>query len=257
VPGCGFGFGLQEGQVVRGDDAGHGVVRRVVPDNLVRRGVWVEVMGDALQHLVVLVVDGGGPGQSLVDVVTDRGGGHGGLCVPAGREVVFGVGGVVGRAAAEPVEFVGELVDLGLEPGGESFGLALFLLGTLEFLLGALFLFLSAGELLLSLPQGVGGGVFGAELVAFAGQTRCDHNRLGFALQMCTVRCLGLLLEDPLDVLWSEVAYVAEHLGVEDPSVVKRYTERQMAAYEHAWKSAAASRSARGGPGRRPARAAP
>nr|WP_324611413.1 DUF4158 domain-containing protein [Streptomyces sp. NRRL F-5755] len=34
---------------------------------------------------------------------------------------------------------------------------------------------------------------------------------------------------------WSVVAYVAEHLGVEDPSVVKRYTERQMTAYEHAW----------------------
>ncbi|MFB6717087.1 MULTISPECIES: Tn3 family transposase [unclassified Streptomyces] len=67
------------------------------------------------------------------------------------------------------------------------------------------------------------------------GKRRGDHNRLGFALQMCTVRYLGLFLEDPLDVPWSVVAYVAEHLGVEDPSVVKRYTERQMTAYEHAW----------------------
>ncbi|WP_434974929.1 DUF4158 domain-containing protein [Streptosporangium saharense] len=67
------------------------------------------------------------------------------------------------------------------------------------------------------------------------GKRRGDHNRLGFALQMCTVRYLGLFLEDPLDMPWSVVAYVAEHLGVEDPSVVKRYTERQMTAYEHAW----------------------
>ncbi|MCQ4083913.1 Tn3 family transposase [Streptomyces sp. RB6PN25] len=67
------------------------------------------------------------------------------------------------------------------------------------------------------------------------GKRRGDHNRLGFALQMCTVRYLGLFLEDPLDVPWPVVAYVAEHLGVEDASCVKRYTERQMTAYEHAW----------------------
>ncbi len=64
---------------------------------------------------------------------------------------------------------------------------------------------------------------------------RGDHNRLGFALQMCTVRYLGLFLEDPLDVPWPVVEYLAEHLGVEDVSCVKRYTERQMTAYEHAW----------------------
>ncbi|MFF4139645.1 hypothetical protein ACFY1B_51785 [Streptomyces mirabilis] len=36
-------------------------------------------MGDALQHLVVTVVDGHSPGQGLVDVVTDRIGGPGGM----------------------------------------------------------------------------------------------------------------------------------------------------------------------------------
>lgn len=64
---------------------------------------------------------------------------------------------------------------------------------------------------------------------------RGEHNRLGFALQMCTVRYLGLFLEDPLDVPWPVIEYLAEHLDVEDPSRVKRYTERQMTAYEHAW----------------------
>lgn len=67
------------------------------------------------------------------------------------------------------------------------------------------------------------------------GKRRGDHNRLGFALQMCTVRYLGLFLEDPLDVPWPVVEYLAEHLGVEDASCAKRYTERLKTAYEHAW----------------------
>ncbi|MFI6744008.1 DUF4158 domain-containing protein [Nonomuraea sp. NPDC050451] len=58
---------------------------------------------------------------------------------------------------------------------------------------------------------------------------------MGFALQLCTVRYLRLFVEDPLDVPWPVVVYVAEHLGVEDTSCVKRYTERQMTAYKHAW----------------------
>lgn len=34
---------------------------------------------------------------------------------------------------------------------------------------------------------------------------------------------------------WSAVEYVASQLGITDPSAVKRYTERQMTAYEHSW----------------------
>jgi hypothetical protein len=65
---------------------------------------------------------------------------------------------------------------------------------------------------------------------------RGDHNRLGAGLQIGTVRYLGhFLTEDPLDVPWSAVEYVAGQLDVADPSVVKRYTERQQTAYEHAW----------------------
>ncbi|MGG5173242.1 Tn3 family transposase [Pseudarthrobacter sp. J1738] len=63
---------------------------------------------------------------------------------------------------------------------------------------------------------------------------RGQHSRLGFALQIGTARFLGALLADPLDVPWSVVDYVAAQLGIADPSVVKRYTERVETANTHA-----------------------
>ncbi|QES18993.1 DUF4158 domain-containing protein [Streptomyces venezuelae] len=56
---------------------------------------------------------------------------------------------------------------------------------------------------------------------------RTEHHRLGFALQMCTVRYVGLFLEDPLAVPWPVIEHLAVQLGIEDPSVVERYTERR------------------------------
>ncbi|CAL9436346.1 Tn3 family transposase Tn3 [Streptomyces sp. enrichment culture] len=68
------------------------------------------------------------------------------------------------------------------------------------------------------------------------GRRRGDHSRLGFALQMCTVRYIGRFLpDDPLDVPWVVVEHLAAQLGIEDISCVKRYTERKPTAYEHAW----------------------
>jgi Domain of unknown function (DUF4158) len=64
---------------------------------------------------------------------------------------------------------------------------------------------------------------------------RGDHNRLGFALQMCTVRYIGLFLEDPLAVPWQVVEHLAEQLKIEYVSCVKVYTERLKTAHEHAW----------------------
>jgi Domain of unknown function (DUF4158) len=67
------------------------------------------------------------------------------------------------------------------------------------------------------------------------GDRRGDHNRLGFMLQATTVRYLGVFLEDPLDVPWPVVEYLAAQLGIADVSCVKRYTARAKTAYEHAW----------------------
>jgi len=50
------------------------------------------------------------------------------------------------------------------------------------------------------------------------GDRRGDHHRLGFMLQATTVRYLGVFLEDPLAVPWPVVEYLAEQLGVADPS---------------------------------------
>ncbi|GAA4566618.1 hypothetical protein GCM10023176_17090 [Micromonospora coerulea] len=70
---------------------------------------------------------------------------------------------------------------------------------------------------------------------------RADHHKIGLGLQVGTVRFLGhFLTEDPLEVPWSAVEYVATQLEIADPSVVKRYTERQQTAYEHSWEIRAA-----------------
>lgn len=70
---------------------------------------------------------------------------------------------------------------------------------------------------------------------ALIGKRRGDQDRLGFALQMCTVRYVGLFLEDPLVVPWPVIEHLGQELGIEDVSCIKQYTERLKTAYEHAW----------------------
>jgi hypothetical protein len=47
--------------------------------------------------------------------------------------------------------------------------------------------------------------------------------KLGFSLQLVTVRWAGAFLEDPLDVPVVVLDFVAEQLGIADPSGVKKY----------------------------------
>jgi hypothetical protein len=62
---------------------------------------------------------------------------------------------------------------------------------------------------------------------------RGDAYAAGFGLQLVTVRSVGRLLADPLGVPTAVVDYVAVLLPVEEPSVVKRYTERRSTRFEH------------------------
>jgi len=52
---------------------------------------------------------------------------------------------------------------------------------------------------------------------------RAEHNRLGFAVQLCTVRFLGTLLPAPADVPWAVATHLAAQLAIPDPSVLKGY----------------------------------
>src|SRR5260370_37554318 len=54
------------------------------------------------------------------------------------------------------------------------------------------------------------------------------HTSLGFALQLCTVRFLGIFLSDPTDVPHSVVLALASQLNIADPPVLSLYREGQM-----------------------------
>ena len=49
------------------------------------------------------------------------------------------------------------------------------------------------------------------------GRHRGEHMRAGFALQLTTVRWLGMFLEDPLDVPGEVLDFIAGQLGMADP----------------------------------------
>lgn len=60
-----------------------------------------------------------------------------------------------------------------------------------------------------------------------------DHTRLGFAIQLGTVRFLGTFLPNPTAVPAHVVPYVANQLRVEDPDCLSRYASRDT-HWEHA-----------------------
>jgi TnpA family transposase len=63
---------------------------------------------------------------------------------------------------------------------------------------------------------------------------RGAHNKLGFALQLTTVRFLGTFLAEPTTVPSNVAAYVASQLGVRDLACLADYAARPTTAWEHA-----------------------
>ncbi|HEY8801889.1 MAG TPA: DUF4158 domain-containing protein, partial [Candidatus Dormibacteraeota bacterium] len=59
-------------------------------------------------------------------------------------------------------------------------------------------------------------------------------NKLGFAVQLTTVRFLGTFLAEPTDVPSDVVAYVAAQLGIRDVACLADYAARPTTAWEHA-----------------------
>lgn len=70
---------------------------------------------------------------------------------------------------------------------------------------------------------------------AWVASKRREHNKLGFALQLVTVRYVGRFLDDPLNVPVELVDYLAEQLEVADASCVKSYGDRAKTPLEHVW----------------------
>ena len=69
------------------------------------------------------------------------------------------------------------------------------------------------------------------------GRRRGDHNRLGFAVQLTTVRFVGTFVADPVDVPGGVVEYLAEQLNVAAASMAT-YTQREKTRLEHQWEIA-------------------
>lgn len=63
---------------------------------------------------------------------------------------------------------------------------------------------------------------------------RGAHNRLGFAVQLCTVRFLGTFLARPTDVPSSVVEHLANQLGISAVDCLQNYALRANTQWEHA-----------------------
>jgi len=68
----------------------------------------------------------------------------------------------------------------------------------------------------------------------FIEQSRRNHNRLGLALQLCTVRFIGTFLSDPTDVPPGVVIHLSKQLNIKDVSCLNKYMIRPATHREHA-----------------------
>lgn len=68
--------------------------------------------------------------------------------------------------------------------------------------------------------------------LALIAERRRDHNKLGFAVQLCTLRYLGTFLPNPIQVPQVAVRHVAGQLNL-PPEVFMRYALREETRYTH------------------------
>jgi Domain of unknown function (DUF4158) len=64
-------------------------------------------------------------------------------------------------------------------------------------------------------------------------EQREPHNRLGLAIQLGTLRFLGVFLPDPTDVPRVVVKTLASQLDITDLRILKRYNQRRRTRFEH------------------------
>jgi TnpA family transposase len=70
--------------------------------------------------------------------------------------------------------------------------------------------------------------------LALVSQKRSDHSRLGFSLQLTTVRFLGTFTEDPIAVPQAVLYTVAKQLGITDFGCLSSYQNNQPLRWAHA-----------------------